>query len=473
MPDFSPVTAGAKRNPARSASWLNAVSAAAAHFHGQVAGGAGHGQYVDVKRDATIVKVKNLTASDLLRGHYVQIGALLLDEVAHDHIWLEGNLYASAESERIAILLKAAKEDDIVKARMIGICTARVDVTDTAHRFAAPADGEFLLVSADSGPAEIISDVDATGEQEVAVLLGGSGGGGTVTIQYGRALVGVAGMRKAPAEPTAITASDGTVSTWTSATAGVLTLASGHGIADETYIDIFWASSGALYRSHVTAVTATTVTFESDANLPSYGDDLPAASTEVLARERPETGDWAEIDVPLVFGTCEFLVYETIGLPAEPSPAVGYWPPALPTRMRPGYNDPDVPGRLTTRTDDETGTLTMDSAGHGIATGNKINISWASGARYNITVGTVSGTSVPIGADNSGDGDPLPPDETDIMAIVRNEANARKEIWELPIAMGSGIAKNGWAAAINGKVIAADYSTLRDPADFPEPPPPP
>lgn len=77
-------------------------------------------------------------------------------------------------------------------------------------------------------------------------------------------------------------------------------------------------------------------------------------------------------------------------------------------------------GQLTTRTDNETGTLTMDT-GHGITTGAVIDLYWDGGARYGITVGTVSVDSVPIGADNSGTGSNLPTNLTDIVASVQVE----------------------------------------------------
>lgn len=76
-------------------------------------------------------------------------------------------------------------------------------------------------------------------------------------------------------------------------------------------------------------------------------------------------------------------------------------------------------GTLTTRTDNETGTLTLE-ANHGITTGSTIDLYWDGGARYTITVGTVSGTSVPIGADNSGEGDNLPTQDTEVVASARS-----------------------------------------------------
>jgi hypothetical protein len=71
-------------------------------------------------------------------------------------------------------------------------------------------------------------------------------------------------------------------------------------------------------------------------------------------------------------------------------------------------------GQLTTRTDDNTGTLTMDS-GHGITTGARLDLYWTGGRRYNITVGTVATNSVPI---DLGAGDALPANLTAITAMV-------------------------------------------------------
>lgn len=74
-------------------------------------------------------------------------------------------------------------------------------------------------------------------------------------------------------------------------------------------------------------------------------------------------------------------------------------------------------GTLTTRTDNTSGTLTM-SSGHGIQTGDKIDIYWSGGKRYNVTVGTVSTNSVPI---SSGSGDNLPTANTTLTAMVASD----------------------------------------------------
>jgi hypothetical protein len=76
-------------------------------------------------------------------------------------------------------------------------------------------------------------------------------------------------------------------------------------------------------------------------------------------------------------------------------------------------------GTLTTRTDNNTGTLTMDS-GHGITTGQIIDIYWSGGVQRTVTVGTVATNSVPI---DLGIGDNLPIATTAITAVVQKAVN--------------------------------------------------
>ncbi len=75
-------------------------------------------------------------------------------------------------------------------------------------------------------------------------------------------------------------------------------------------------------------------------------------------------------------------------------------------------------GQLTTRTDSNTGTLTMVT-GHGITTGAKVDIYWVEagvrGSRRGVTVGTVATDSVPI---DLGSGDNLPTNLTAVTVQV-------------------------------------------------------
>lgn len=76
-------------------------------------------------------------------------------------------------------------------------------------------------------------------------------------------------------------------------------------------------------------------------------------------------------------------------------------------------------GALTTRSDDNTGTLTM-ADGHGFTDGQIIDVYWSGGVQRNVVIGTVATNSVPI---DSGVGDNLPADETAITAVVQKSIN--------------------------------------------------
>lgn len=69
-------------------------------------------------------------------------------------------------------------------------------------------------------------------------------------------------------------------------------------------------------------------------------------------------------------------------------------------------------GTLTTRTSDTVGEATLGT-GHGIATGDVVDVSWNDGVRYGVTVGTVAGNVVPL--TDSGAGDNLPVQGTDLV----------------------------------------------------------
>lgn len=78
---------------------------------------------------------------------------------------------------------------------------------------------------------------------------------------------------------------------------------------------------------------------------------------------------------------------------------------------------PAEAGTLTTRTNNTAGELTMDSADHGITTGSRLDLYWGdSNYRVGVTVGTVSGTAVPIAS--GGNGDVLPVVNTEVTAMV-------------------------------------------------------
>lgn len=54
------------------------------------------------------------------------------------------------------------------------------------------------------------------------------------------------------------------------------------------------------------------------------------------------------------------------------------------------------PGTLTARTNNTSGTITMNTANHGITNAQRVDLYWNGGQAYGAVVGTVSGNSVPI-----------------------------------------------------------------------------
>lgn len=105
----------------------------------------------------------------------------------------------------------------------------------------------------------------------------------------------------------------------------------------------------------------------------------------------------------------------------------------------------DVPaaksGTLTTRTDNDTGTLTM-SSGHGFTDGQKLDVFWSGGSRRNMTIGTVVTNSVPI---DGGSGDNLPTAATAITAMVPTQVVAEidgDEVVALTVSCPTSV--NGW-----------------------------
>lgn len=85
--------------------------------------------------------------------------------------------------------------------------------------------------------------------------------------------------------------------------------------------------------------------------------------------------------------------------------------------------NPTVPagqdGTLSTRTDANTGVVTMAASGHGIITGQRVDVYWEGGSRYGMTVGTVSGVTVPI---DLGGGDNLPVATTAVIIGIATAA---------------------------------------------------
>lgn len=76
-------------------------------------------------------------------------------------------------------------------------------------------------------------------------------------------------------------------------------------------------------------------------------------------------------------------------------------------------------GTLTTRTDDNTGQLTVAS-GHGITASDTVDVYWSGGRRYGVDVTATASTTIDI---DLGSGDNLPAQSTAVVVVKQVAAN--------------------------------------------------
>jgi hypothetical protein len=177
-----------KNSPILSARWQNAVTDLIIRGK-QTAMGQAQQSGNGLNLPTDLIKIRNRTDMNLLRGHVVQLGQYLITKDLKENqrakfrqLWFEGEL-PSAPIRRIAIVKKAVKQFDegppreggITSAQGSGVCTAWVNITDTSHTHAVPEADNHILQSASSGSIALMQVLEETGEQEVAVLLGGGG----------------------------------------------------------------------------------------------------------------------------------------------------------------------------------------------------------------------------------------------------------------------------------------------------------
>lgn len=127
-----------------------------------------------------IIKVKNLSidspgdrrAGDLLSVKPTKSSAELIDEFDNAHLWFKAG---EPSVGLFGICRKAIPYGEIGELIIAGGCKAWVNVLDTDHAFAdvPPGySGAYVLVSAEVGRVELMWQADATGEQEMGVVLG-------------------------------------------------------------------------------------------------------------------------------------------------------------------------------------------------------------------------------------------------------------------------------------------------------------
>lgn len=153
-----------------------------------------------------IVRIQNVTGTDLERGHVVQLGDLYVDAPDQHQLFFDGELPAPDGRDSIAILLAPAIDDDNAEGQMSGVVYCRLNVTHVQHKWADVDAGDTVLQSHWHGRCEILwTETDTTGEQDAVVRIGqaflgpiravvtetggiAAGGSGEVTIKWGSGL---------------------------------------------------------------------------------------------------------------------------------------------------------------------------------------------------------------------------------------------------------------------------------------------
>lgn len=114
-------------------------------------------------------------------------------------------------------------------------------------------------------------------------------------------------------------------------------------------------------------------------------------------------------------------------------------------------------GSLTTWTDANTGTFTMDP-GHGFTTSDLIDLFWSGGSRRNMTA-TVTGDSVVL---DGGSGDNLPVVSTAITAMLPTQVAFSADATSTGVAVAANCPVNGWVVFRNSTTVLVAYQIRAD-----------
>jgi hypothetical protein len=149
-------------------------------------------------RQADLVRIKNETGMNLLRGSVVGLSAPIFTPSQSLNAFLRevtfrGVVPTADHAGKFAILLEPAPPDRVVRGFVSGVCAVKVDVVDPTHTCADVLAGDVTqLISQDGGTAQMLwkegdsTDAYSTGEQWAYVRFGTPCGGTTTTKSLGK-----------------------------------------------------------------------------------------------------------------------------------------------------------------------------------------------------------------------------------------------------------------------------------------------
>jgi hypothetical protein len=122
--------------------------------------------------DTNIVKVKNSSGTDLVAGQILEFNNLLFTDLAGDIPLLWYNGIEPVGNSGCGVLMQPIPNGEMGEAIIAGAWGARVNVTNTNHRWARVQAGEHDLQSAFSGPIFIDFKPSGTGLKLCGIRIG-------------------------------------------------------------------------------------------------------------------------------------------------------------------------------------------------------------------------------------------------------------------------------------------------------------
>ena len=123
-------------------------------------------------RPTDVIKIKNSSGGNLVRGDVLEIDDFLLGELAAEFIWFDG-VTPTAQENAYAILLTDLPNGEIGRAQVSGVCLAMLTSNDATKHFASSVASSSKLDVSDGGFARILARKQVASQWWAVVNLGG------------------------------------------------------------------------------------------------------------------------------------------------------------------------------------------------------------------------------------------------------------------------------------------------------------
>ena len=128
-------------------------------------------------RPACVAWVLNDTGADRVAGDVMELGASEVDVGDAPRLVNVTPTFAgttpNSTADPVGVLLDDVPDGEYGRAAVQGVCLAKVNVTNTGHKYAAPTASQVYLTSSNTfGPVALLGTPGSTGTQVFPVLVG-------------------------------------------------------------------------------------------------------------------------------------------------------------------------------------------------------------------------------------------------------------------------------------------------------------